>query len=489
MRCFGGSGQPRQNRCAATGFCKKTLIASRAGCLRLSVPFKRLVRPFRGCFGAPNSDAEPVSQVYNQAPRSSKAAPVAVLVPEYEGPISNPFASSQQTDLGGVVFVDCHATIGSQSAVHASTADIVPSEAGMAPDISSSDQLDTALTALDRVAQPPSLQSSASVDMSPLALVDQVVDDLLDEVAAPLQTVQSSIPADISGMISPRVVGAMGRGRGRVCYLDRSTFQEMAQALPTEPSSQVCWMKGKIADLGCGPAHLTTLTCLPPPSSALPTVLRLSTVGSHHFLHYSCAAMQQAWGKSSCMANGYRGPSLATLVQHGKAILKPRAHVHRQGVLLRGLTPDHVLLYSKGGQEAECGVRAASKPAAIKHHVKLAGFGADARLTGQGRAIQPSPYRCEEGYGPPEAHQGSPLTTAADVYQFGTTGSKPRAVLRYAKTAVSVSGPYAGAPLLMSTDNAEQQSRPIEAGHLISPSRMPWVYTMCVASHDNGGLT
>ena len=93
-----------------------------------------------------------------------------MLVPEYEGPISNPFASSQQTDLGGVVFVDCHATIGSQSAVHASTADIVPSEAGMAPDISSSDQLDTALTALDRVAQPPSLQSSASVDMSPLAL-------------------------------------------------------------------------------------------------------------------------------------------------------------------------------------------------------------------------------------------------------------------------------------------------------------------------------
>ena len=36
-----------------------------------------------------------------------------------------------------------------------------------------------------------------------------------------------------------QVVGAMGRGRGRVCYLDRSTFQEMAQALPTEPSSQV----------------------------------------------------------------------------------------------------------------------------------------------------------------------------------------------------------------------------------------------------------
>ncbi len=52
-----------------------------------------------------------------------------------------------------------------------------------------------------------------------------------------------------------------------------------------------------------------------------------------------------------------------------------------------------VQLFSKGGQEAECGVRAAIKPAAIKHDVKLAGFGAAARLTGQGRAIQPSPYR------------------------------------------------------------------------------------------------
>ena len=58
----------------------------------------------------------------------------------------------------------------------------------------------------------------------------------------------------------------------------------------------------------------------------------------------SCGDRQQAWGKSSCMANGYRGPSLATLVQHGKAILKPLAHVHRQGVLHRGLTPDHVLV-------------------------------------------------------------------------------------------------------------------------------------------------
>ena len=107
-----------------------------------------------------------------QALRSSKAAPVAVLVPEYEGPILDPFASSQQTVLSGVVFVDCIATTGSQATVGASTADIMPSEAGAARDMSSSDQLDTALTALDnpRVAQPPCLQSSASVDVSPLAL-------------------------------------------------------------------------------------------------------------------------------------------------------------------------------------------------------------------------------------------------------------------------------------------------------------------------------
>ncbi len=71
---------------------------------------------------------------------------------------------------------------------------------------------------------------------------------------------------------------------------------------------------------------------------------------SAHYLQHPCRVTdadgdrQQAWGKSSGMANGYRGPSLATLVQHGKAILKPLAHVHRQGVLHRGLTPDHILV-------------------------------------------------------------------------------------------------------------------------------------------------
>ncbi len=107
-----------------------------------------------------------------QASRSSKNASVAVLVPEYEGPISDPVASSQQTVLGGVVFVDCIATTGSQATVGASTADIMPSEAGAACDMSSSDHLDTAVAALDnpRVAQAPCLHSSASVDVTPLAL-------------------------------------------------------------------------------------------------------------------------------------------------------------------------------------------------------------------------------------------------------------------------------------------------------------------------------
>ncbi|DBA91182.1 TPA: hypothetical protein ACH3X2_004059 [Trebouxia sp. C0005] len=288
------------------------------------------------------------------------------------------------------------------------------------------------------------------------------------------------------------VVGTMGRGRGRVCCLDRSTFQEMVQALPTEPSSQVRWMREKIADLGRGPAHLSFLTSLPPPSSALPIVLRLSTgnedresgdcstVAEAAMLMWLCAHPnvvpiillglqapvspptpldpcqvayfgmpmadlslekrmgQQVWGKRGGVGIKYQGPSLPTLVQHAKAVLKPLAHIHRSRVLHRGLTPDHVLLFSKGGQEADSGLKAASKPAAIKHDVKLAGFGAAARLNGQGHAILPSPYRCEEGYVPPEAHRGSLLTTAADVYQFGglcyymATGTHPPAKLHQA---------------------------------------------------------
>ncbi|KAL0030720.1 hypothetical protein WJX77_003621 [Trebouxia sp. C0004] len=694
MRYFGGGRLRRQTRSAADGFCTRTPLASKVGCPRLSMPLRRLVRPFKGYFGAPSSHTEPAGQVQNQESRVSEAAPMAMLAPEYEGPISDPCTSAQQTVKSGVVLQDCIATTGSQASVGASIGDTVPSEAGAAPDMAHADNLDTTSTDNPTVAQAPCHHSLASMDdgqgqsthqavtdcqQQPVqeapattvnppvaaaandascnavadspqpsasqeesfntacscvsagdacdsshvvhtamvasllssevqhaavdqvldellaevsaALPNQVADDLLAEAAAPFQAVQSSIPADIGGMVSPMVsprvsprvslpanpsagpmenfhtgcsesaedaadtisddhmamvdvlmtsevqhaavdqvlgdllaevsappqavqssmpadtsgrvsrVGSpsqakcssaeltlvvpsssssgkenipvvearhvsMSRGlnqdravgRGRMCCLDRSTFQEVAQALPPERRAQlghqitVCWIKEKIADLGGGPAHLTILTSLPPPSSALPIVLRMST-GTEDWESSECSSLakaamlmhrcahpnvvpitllglqapvspltpldpcqvayfgmpmadlslqkrmgQQAWGKSSCAASAYQGPSLATLVQHGKAILKPLAHIHRHRVLHRGLTPDHVLLFSK---------------------VKLAGFGSAARLTGQGCAIQPSPYRCEEGYVPPEAHQGSPLSTAADVYQFG----------------------------------------------------------------------
>ena len=97
---------------------------------------------------------------------------MAVLVPEYERPILNPVASSQHTVLDGVMFVDCIATTGSQATVGASIADVTPSEAGAACDMSSSDHLDTALAAFDnpKVAQAPCLHSSASVHVTPVSL-------------------------------------------------------------------------------------------------------------------------------------------------------------------------------------------------------------------------------------------------------------------------------------------------------------------------------
>jgi len=71
------------------------------------------------------------------------------------------------------------------------------------------------------------------------------------------------------------------------------------------------------------------------------------------------------------------------------------------------------------------------------------------------------------------AGYGDTVSIAASGLQAPvTTASKPT-VLGSAKTAVpsDVSSPYATAPLLTSTDNAEQESRHIEAGHFISPSR------------------
>ncbi len=77
------------------------------------------------------------------------------------------------------------------------------------------------------------------------------------------------------------------------------------------------------------------------------------------------------------------------------------------------------------------------------------------------------------GYG------GTDSTAASGLLVSGTTGSKPRAVLGYPKTAVSDSGSHAMTPLLMGTDNGEQEGRQSEAGQLVSPSRF----------HVSSGLT
>ncbi len=97
------------------------------------------------------------------------------------------------------------------------------------------------------------------------------------------------------------------------------------------------------------------------------------------------------------------------------------------------------------------------------------------------RAIASSHHTpaCPEGSLCDLAGYGDTDSTAATGLQAPViTASKP-AVLGYVKTAVSVSSPDAPAPLLMSTGNAEQESRHREAGHFISPSRF----------HVGSGLT
>ncbi len=103
-----------------------------------------------------------------QVSSTSKAAPMAVLTPDYDGPILDPCTGTQQTYIGGIVFVDCIATAGNQTSVGTSVADIVSSEAGAAADTSSSDNLDTTSAPTDNptVAQAPCHHSSASMDVS-----------------------------------------------------------------------------------------------------------------------------------------------------------------------------------------------------------------------------------------------------------------------------------------------------------------------------------
>ena len=56
---------------------------------------------------------------------------------------------------------------------------------------------------------------------------------------------------------------------------------------------------------------------------------------------------RDAWGRAGSQ-NGpgvcFNSPSLLSMVEVGKALLKAMAYVHRCGVLHRGLTPDHVLV-------------------------------------------------------------------------------------------------------------------------------------------------
>ena len=93
---------------------------------------------------------------------------MAVLTPECDGRNLDPFTITQQTCKSGVVSVDCIATTGNQAPAGASIADVVPSEANAAPDMSSTDKLDTtsAPTAKPTVAQAPCHHSFALMDVS-----------------------------------------------------------------------------------------------------------------------------------------------------------------------------------------------------------------------------------------------------------------------------------------------------------------------------------
>jgi len=71
----------------------------------------------------------------------------------------------------------------------------------------------------------------------------------------------------------------------------------------------------------------------------------------------------------------------------------------------------------------------------------------------------------------PPGYGDTDSTAASGLLVPGTTGSKPRAVLGFPKTAVSVSASYAMTPLLMCTDSSEQEGRQSEAGQLVSLSR------------------
>ena len=82
-----------------------------------------------------------------------------------------------------------------------------------------------------------------------------------------------------------------------------------------------------------------------------------------------------------------------------------------------------------------------------------------------------TPARPNRSLCDPPGYGDTDSTAASGLLVPGTTGSKPRAVLGFPKTAVSVSASYAMTPLLMCTDSSEQEGRQSEAGQLVSLSR------------------
>ncbi|KAL0019008.1 hypothetical protein WJX79_008034 [Trebouxia sp. C0005] len=321
---------------------------------RFSNPLWHCIQPLTVCLLGSSNRTIPSDGKACDGPTalSASSSAEAVLVPQYEGPITNPYSGSHWSVPEGVILVE-------------------PSPLNRLTTVEPDTNLDSHRRDVCSQHNRRS-QNYTTAHRRAHAAASQLTMQLRPSVMISLQ------------WLTPW-----------------HTFQEMAQALPTKPSSQGCWRREKIAYLGHGVAHLTVLNSLPPPSSALPIVLRLSIVAYFGMpmadLSLEKRMGQQVWSKRGGVGNRYQGPSLLTLVQHAKAVLKPLAHIHRSRVLHRGLTPDHVLLFSKGGQEADSGVRAASKPDAIKHDIKLTGFGAAARLTGKGCAIETSPYKCGVG--------------------------------------------------------------------------------------------
>ena len=105
-----------------------------------------------------------------------------------------------------------------------------PQQAGSLPAVTAPDSCYISSTTHSQPLPPATADKRSSAELSPAVPSSSIISGKENMPVVEARHVGKEVK---------RVVGAMGRGRGRVCCLDRSTFQEMAQALPTEPSSQV----------------------------------------------------------------------------------------------------------------------------------------------------------------------------------------------------------------------------------------------------------